>query len=317
MGNETLWVEKFRPQTIDGCIVPQDVKNILKSFIDNNSMTNLFLYGPAGSGKTSVAKALCKELKAEVLFIDSSSNSGKSMLETSVVPFASTVSMYNNDAKKVVILDEADGLSVQAQQAFRPVIELYEKSTRFIFTCNFPSKIIEPIKSRCTVLDFGYTGKPEVIDDLKLQMLKRCQAILKNENVEVTSDSRDILEKFIDKKFPDFRSIINELQSYTYGNKLDSGILKARSVSSDLSKELWNIVKSNNFEAARKYINESLLSPEDYFMNLYNNIDEYVKIENIPECIISIAEYQYKSAFVSNQNINTMALFMNLMGIIN
>ena len=315
--NNTLWVEKYRPKTVDGLIVPTEIKNILKSFVENNSMTNLFIYGPAGSGKTSVAKALCNELKAEVLFIDASSNNGKAMIESSIVPFASTVSIYNDEAKKVVILDEADGLSVQAQQSFRPIIELYEKTTRFIFTCNFPNKIIEPIKSRCTVLDFGYTGKSEVIDDLKSQMLSRCKAILKHEKIEVSDDNNDILKEFISKKFPDFRSIINELQSYTYNNKLDAGILKQRSVSGDLSKELWNIIKSGNFDVARKYVNESLLSPEDYFINLYNDIDEYIDIEKIPECIISIAEYQYKSAFVSNQNINILALLMSLMNIVN
>lgn len=314
MATSKLWVEKYRPQTIQGCIIPSNIKAIMKKYVEDGNMTNLFLYGPPGSGKTSLAKALCNDLKAEVLFIDASSNNGKALIENSIVPFASTVSMYNDETSKVVILDEADGLTPQAQQAFRPIIEMYEKTTRFIFTCNFANKIIEPIKSRCTVFNFGYT--PDVIDDLKMQMLKRCIGILKHEKIEVVEDSQEILKQFIDKKFPDFRSIINELQAYTYDNKLDSGILTQKNVSGDISKELWTIIKGSNFDTARKWVLESLMTPEDIFSNLYNNIDDYVNIEKIPECILAIAEYQYKSAFVSNQNINTMALLMNLMEIL-
>lgn len=306
-----LWVEQYRPKTIEECILPKRIKDIFKGYIEKKEIPNLILSGSQGLGKTSVARAIINELGAEYLFVDASSDNGKAMLETTLEPFAQTISMVNMSVPKIALLDEADGLTLNVQRAFRPFIEAYNKSTRFIFTCNFPERIIKPIKSRCACFDFTITNADK--SDIFKQFVYRCKNILDENNV--TYDER-ILAMFVAKHFPDFRRVINELQSYASAhNVIDEGIMSA-GFENDIADNLYPLIKSCKFNDVRKWIGETVSSPEDIFNSLYKRMNDYVPKEKQPELVLKLAEYQFYSSSVMNQNINLMALMTELMSIL-
>lgn len=306
MSNNFLWVEKYRPQSIDECILPAELKKVFKEFIDSGQLPNFLFSGGAGVGKTTVAKALCNEIGAEYLFINGSEESGIDTLRTKIKNFASTISL--TDSKKVVILDEADYLNPNSTQpALRAFIEEFSSNCRFIFTCNYKQKIIEPLHSRCAVVDFtiNNTEKPA----LAAEFFKRAINILKNEGIDY--DQKVVVE-LVTKYFPDFRRILNELQRYSVSGKIDAGILI--NVTEESYKELFKNLKDKNFTEVRKWVAKNADSDSiNIFRQLYDSANITIEVASIPQLVLILADYQHKAAFVADQEINLMAALTEVM----
>lgn len=308
--DNTLWVEKYRPKLLADCVLPDRIEKTIRGYIEKNDLPNLMLFGTQGSGKTTVAKCLINELQAESLFIDASSDNGKQMIQDSVIPFASTVSIMNGSVPKVILMDESDGLTPQAQQALRPNIELYSKAARFIFTGNYSAKFIPALKSRCVQFDFSI--KKEDKPELMLKFFKRVSMILEENNIEY--DKR-ILAQFISELFPDYRKIINEIQGFStaYG-KITEGILTARA--DTISSSIYPLLKSKKFEDVRRWTLENTNTSDDIFRALFNTMPEYIEQKKQPEVILILADYQFKSSSVANQTLNLLACFVEIMSIL-
>lgn len=304
---QTLWVERYRPMTIDECVIPEKLRRTLKGFISSGELPNLMFTGTQGTGKTTLAKAIVRELGAESIFIDASTDNGKMMIQEQIVPFASTVSIMNPDAPKFVICDECDYLTPSAQASLRPIIEKYSATTRFIFTGNYPQRLIPALKSRCTHFDMSITKTDKM--ELVKTFFDRCKMILDENNVDFNSK---VLGKFIMKHFPDFRKVINELQSYSSGGEgIDEGILTISAGS--IADSLYPLIKEKDFEGCRQWLAESVNSPDDIFSSLYSSMFEHVEAQNQPELILILAQYQDSASRVSNQEINLMACFVEMM----
>lgn len=304
--NQFLWVERYRPQTIDDCILPESIKSTFRDYVKQGQLPTLLLTGTAGVGKTTIAKALCNEVGADYIMINGSDEGRKiDTLRTIVKDFASSVSL--TDAKKVVIIDEADYMNADSvQPALRSFIEEFSNNCRFIFTCNFRNRIIEPLQSRCAVVDFKIDAKDK--QEMAAQFFKRATKILKNENVEFDSK---VVAELVTKHFPDYRRVLNELQRYSVAGKIDTGIFV--NVSVDSYKELIKGLKEKNFGAVRKWIAASDVDSAALFRHLYDNSVNVLDPSSIPQLIIIIADYQYKSAFVADQEINTMSAMVEIM----
>lgn len=307
MTENFLWVEKYRPSSIDECILSESMKMNFKQFIDSGSLPNFLFCGGAGVGKTTVAKALCNEIGAEYLFINGSEESGIDVLRSKIKNFASTVSL--TDAKKVVILDEADYLNPNSTQpALRGFIEEFSSNCRFIFTCNFKNRIIEPLHSRCSVVEFKIDGedKPKIM----AQFFKRISGILKTEGV---SFEPKVVAELIAKHFPDFRRVINELQRYSVSGSIDVGIFANLAEESYL--ELIKNMKAKNFTEVRKWVAKNTDTDcSEIFRKFYDKSAEYLDQSSIPQMVLILAEYQYRAAFVADREINTMAALTEMMG---
>jgi DNA polymerase III delta prime subunit len=307
MSDQYLWVEKYRPATIDECILPEKLKQTFKEYIATGELPTFLFSGTAGVGKTTVARALCNEVGADVLFINGS-DEGRSidMLRTTVKGFASTVSL--TDAKKVVILDEADYMNAQSvQPALRGFIEEFSNNCRFIFTCNFKNKIIEPLHSRCAVIDFKIDNseKPAIAAGF----FKRVTQILKTEGVDY--DTKVVVE-LVNKHFPDYRRILNELQRYSVSGKIDAGLLV--NMSDESYKTLVMNLKEKDFKKTRQWIAQnSDIETSSLFDHLYEKASEYMEPASIPTMVLLLADYQYKDAFVANHELNTMAAMTEIM----
>ena len=306
MSEQYLWVEKYRPNTIDECILPEGLKKTFKEFISSGQLPNFLFAGSAGTGKTTVAKALCNEIGAEYLFINGSEESGIDILRSKIKNFASSVSL--TDAKKVVILDEADYLNANSTQpALRGFIEEFSNNCRFIFTCNFKSRIIEPLHSRCAVVEFKIENKDKA--KLASEFFKRMKYMLQTEGIEA---DLKVVAELISKYFPDYRRVINELQRYSVGRVIDTGILV--NVSEESYKELYKNLSAKNFNEVRKWVGKnSDVSSSEMFRNLYDNAKDIVEQTSIPQLVLILADYQYKAAFVADQEINTMAALTEIM----
>lgn len=306
MSEQYLWVEKYRPNTIDECILPESLKKTFKEFISSGQLPNFLFAGSAGTGKTTVAKALCNEIGAEYLFINGSEESGIDILRSKIKNFASSVSL--TDAKKVVILDEADYLNANSTQpALRGFIEEFSNNCRFIFTCNFKSRIIEPLHSRCAVVEFKIENKDKA--KLASEFFKRMKYMLQTEGIEA---DLKVVAELISKYFPDYRRVINELQRYSVGGVIDTGILV--NVSEESYKELYKNLSAKNFNEVRKWVGKnSDVSSSEMFRNLYDNAKDIVEQTSIPQLVLILADYQYKAAFVADQEINTMAALTEIM----
>jgi len=302
-----LYVEKYRPQTIDECILPASLKTTFKDMVAKGEPQNLLLSGTAGTGKTTVAKALCNEFGVDYIMINCSEDGNIDTLRTKIRQFASTVS-FEGDRKKVVILDEFDYSNAQSiQPALRGAIEEFSNNCRFILTCNYKSRIIEPIHSRCTCIDFTIQQSDRTA--ICMEMLKRCQFILKNEGIK--SDTV-VLSKLIMKYFPDFRRVLNELQRYSVSGTIDEGILV--NVSDTEIKNLIGFMKGKDFGSVRKWVAVNVhLSHSDIFRKIYDGLFDTMSKASIPQAILIIGEYQYKSAFVADQEINMVAFIVELM----
>ena len=304
-----LWVEKYRPKTLEDCVLPDRILNPIRSFVQSGEIPNLLFYGSAGTSKTTLAKCISNELGADTLFINASDESGKAAIVNSITPFASTVSM-DSDRHKIVILDEADGILTAGQQVLRPMIESYSSNCRFIFTCNYIQKVIFPIQSRCVCYNFNAEKKEK--PQIMLGFLKRCLNILKEEGV--TDINKKALSLFIANLFPDYRRIINALQTYvtTYG-KIDDGILTFAN-SSEIASNLYPLIKNKEFDKIRKFILESSYSQDDIFNSLFYEMVNYVDSKELQaQYVLIISKYQYQGSFATNPELNTIACLVEMM----
>ena len=304
-----LWVEKYRPKTIEDCILPEDTKQTFQSFLRQGEISNLLLSGTAGTGKTTLARALCEELKCDYLIINGS-DEGRQIdtLRTKIKSFASTVSLDKEANHKVIIVDEADYMNADSvQPALRNFIETFYKNCRFIFTCNFKNKIIPALHSRCTVVDFAIkNGYRKKCADA---MMIRLGTILDDEKVPY---DKKVLAELIIKHFPDFRRTINELQRYSVRGKIDSGILF--SLSETNTKELVATLKEKRFNDMRKWVIQNIdKEPSSMFRNLYEVLWKALDPKSIPQAVLVIAGYQYKAGFVADQEINMVACLTEIM----
>tara|TARA_B100000902_G_scaffold88361_1_gene92297 strand:- start:11267 stop:12211 length:945 start_codon:yes stop_codon:yes gene_type:complete len=306
---ENLWVEKYRPKTIDDCILTKELKETFKQFLKQKEIPNLLLSGTQGTGKTTVARALCEEIGADYIIINGS-DEGRQIdtLRHKVKNFASTVSLTEESNHKVVILDEADYMNAESvQPALRNFIETFYNNCRFIFTCNYKHKIIKPLHSRCTVVDFAITNGQKKIS--MVAFMKRLEHILKEENIEF---DKKVIAELIQKHYPDFRRTINELQRYSVRGKIDSGVLF--NLSEATYKDLIKLLKEKRFNEMRKWVIENLdKEPANLFTEVYKTLYENLQPSSIPQAVLVIAGYQYKSAFVADQEINMVACLTEIM----
>lgn len=300
-----LWCEKYRPRTIENTILPDELKETFQQFVDQDNIPNLLLSGGPGIGKTTIARAMCEQLNVDYIVINGSMNGNIDTLRTEIKDFASTISFTGN--RKYVILDEADYLNPQSTQpALRNFMEEYSKNCGFILTCNFKNRIIDPLHSRCSVIDFKINGKDKA--SMASQLFKRVKAILSDENV---SYDQKTLAELITLYFPDFRRIINELQRYSATGSIDSGILANHSSN---IQDLVGILKSKKFVDMRKWIADHKdMDTAQLYRQLYDNASQYVKPQSIPQLVVTLADYQYKAAFVADHEINNVACMTELM----
>jgi DNA polymerase III delta prime subunit len=300
-----LWVEKYRPARIEDCILPDALKETFQEFVKRKEIPNLLLSGTAGVGKTTVAKALCNEVGCDYIIINGSDESGIDVLRNKIKNYASSVSLMGG--RKVVIIDEADYLNPNSTQpALRGAIEEFASNCSFIFTCNFKNRIIDPIHSRCSVIDFKINGsKPK----LAAQLFKRVENILSQEGV--TYD-KEVVAAVITKHFPDNRRILNELQRYSVSGTIDKGILG--SVSDIQLADLIRALKDKDFASARKWVTNNLDNdPARIFRKLYDSLYESLKSQSVPQLVLILAKYQYQAAFVADAEINLIACLTEIM----
>lgn len=304
--SDFLWVEKYRPKAVQDCILPDRIKKVFQEYVDAGQIPNLMLTGSAGVGKTTVAKAMCEQLGLNHLFINSSEERGIDMLRTKIKSYASTISLTGG--RKVIILDEADYLTPEAQAGLRGAIEEFSSNCSFIFTCNFKSRLIDALHSRCSVIDFSL--KPEEKPRMAAQLFTRLSTILNNEGIQY---DKQVLIKIIEKHFPDYRRTLNELQRYSSSGSIDAGTL---SQVSDVRKisELVGFLKEGNFGEMRKWVvANSDIEPARIYRKIYDSLYEYFKPNSIPQAVVVISKYQYQSAFVADQEINLVACLTEIM----
>lgn len=306
MNTDFLWVEQYRPKTIDDCILPDSLKNLFSSFIKKGELSNMLFSGTPGIGKTTVAKALCEQMNCDWIMINGSEEGGIDVLRNKIKNFASTVSL--SGGKKVVILDEADYLNPQSTQpALRGFVEEFHKNCRFILTCNFKNRIIEPLHSRFSNIEFKVNPKDK--PKLASRLFERAVYILKEQNIDYEDK---VLVELITKHFPDFRKLINELQRYSVSGVIDAGILV--NVSDENLKTLVTHLKNKEFSDMRKWVVNNLDNdPVKIFRKIYDTLYTNLEPSTIPHAVLIIADYQYKSAFVADQEINLVACLTELM----
>ena len=309
MRDEFIWVEKYRPKTVEDCILPETTKNTFKEFLKKGEIPNLLLSGPPGVGKTTVAKALCTELGVDYYVINGS-DEGRFLdtVRNQAKNFASTVSLQGMDAQhKVIIIDEADNTSNDVQLLLRAFIEEFAGNCRFIFTCNYKNKILEPLHSRTTVVEFGIRGKDR--QSIAAQFFKRLQEILDSEGIEYDNK---VLVELINKHFPDWRRVLNEIQRYSVSGKIDAGILA--SFSDVAVNELVKNLKTKNFAEVRKWIVSNLDNDTTVLLRrIYDSLYEALVPGSIPAAVLVLAKYQYQGAFVADQEINMLACLTEIM----
>ena len=299
-----LWVETHRPQTIADCILPERLKKPFQEYVNQNNLPNLLLAGGPGVGKTTVAKAMCKEVGCDYMVINGSDENGVDVIRFKIKNYASSMSLAGG--RKVVIIDEADYLTPNAQAILRNAIEEFASNCSFIFTCIFKNRIIEPLHSRCAVIEFGLMNGEKA--KMAGSFFKRIQSVLQSEKVDYDDA---VIAELVKKHFPDFRRIINEMQRYSQFGKIDSGILVQMG-----DVEISNIVKfikDKDFGAIRKWVATTEIDAATLYRKLYDGLYDVLKPQSIPQAVIIIADYQYKQAFVADPEINTVACLTELM----
>jgi DNA polymerase III delta prime subunit len=306
--DEFVWVEKYRPRTIEECILPDHIKKTFKDFLDKGEVPNLLLSGPPGCGKTTVAKALCNELGVDVYVINGS-DEGRFLdtVRNNAKNFASTVSLQATGKHKVIIIDEADNTTPDVQLALRAFTEEFVGNCRFIFTCNYKNKIVSPLHSRCAVIDFSIKGRDR--QELAAKFFQRLQYILDQESIGYDPK---VLVELIKKHFPDWRRVLNEIQRYSVGGKIDTGILA--SFSDVKTDDLFKKLREKDFPAVRKWVVDNLDNdPTTLFRSVYDNIYSHLDGPGIAAAVLVIAKYQYQSSFVADQEINMLACLTEIM----
>lgn len=306
MSTDFLWVEEYRPKTIDDCILPASLKTLFQSFIDKGEISNMLFSGTPGVGKTTVAKALCEQMNCDWIMINGSEEGGIDVLRNKIKNFASTVSL--SGGKKVVILDEADYLNPQSTQpALRGFVEEFHKNCRFILTCNFKNRIIEPLHSRCAVIEFNTTKKQ--LAELAAQFMKRLQHILKSEEVDFNNK---IVAELIMRYAPDWRRVINECQRYSSSGEITSDILIG--LSDQNIAALVHHLKDKDFKSMRSWVtNNTDIDSSVIFRRIYDTLYDFAQPHSIPAIILILADYQYKAAFVADKELNTVACLTEIM----
>ncbi len=301
-----LFVEKYRPSTVKDCILPVEIETTIRKMVEAKECHNLLFHGGAGCGKTSVARAICNDLDADYIIINCSEDGNIDTLRTKIRSFASTVSLNGNS--KVVILDEFDYSNAQSiQPALRGAIEEFAKNCRFIITCNYKNRIISPIHSRFTNVDFTIPSEEKA--SIAMRILERMEYILGEEGIEY---DQEVIAKLVTKHFPDIRRMLNEIQRYSYNGKIDIGILS--SLGDVQIKDLMKAMSQKNFADVRKWVVNNLdNSYSDIFRSIYDGLTGNLKPNSIPQAIVTLGEYQYKAAFVADQEINLTALMVELM----
>ena len=306
--SDFIWVEKYRPTTIDECILPKGIKKTFQDFVERGEIPNMLLSGPPGIGKTTVAKALCHQLGSDYYVINGS-DEGRFLdtVRNSAKNFASTVSLTSDSKHKVIIIDEADNTTSDVQLLLRASIEEFSKNCRFIFTCNYKNKIIDPLHSRCSVVDFSVNKKDK--PTIAAQFFARLNSILEEEKVEA---DKKVLAELINKHFPDWRRVLNECQRYAVSGKIDSGILAAFSdvAVNDLIKNL----KQKNFAEVRKWVVTNMDNDTSVLLRrIYDSLYDSLVNSSIPAAVLIIAKYQFQIAFVADQEINLLAALTEIM----
>jgi DNA polymerase III delta prime subunit len=300
-----LWTEKYRPQTVEDCILPDRLKKPFQEYVNQKEIPNLLLSGGAGVGKTTIAKAMCNEIGCDFMVINGSDESGIDTFRTKIKNYASSMSL--SGGRKVIIIDEADYLNPNSTQpALRNAIEEFAGNCSFIFTCNYKNRIIDPLHSRCAVIDFGLKNGEKA--KMAAAFFKRIQTILQSESVD--ADDK-VLAELIKKHFPDFRRVLNELQRYSQFGKIDTGILtQIADVSID---ELTKSISSKDFASIRRWVATHEIDSTVLYRKIYDSLYDVMKPQSIPQAVIILADYQYKAAFVADQEVNTVACLTELM----
>ena len=306
MRDTFLWVEQYRPKTVDECILPKTLKTQLQSYVDKQDISNLILSGGPGVGKTTAARAMLEQIGATYMFINGSEESGIDVLRTKIKNFASTVSL--DGGRKYLILDEADYLNPQSTQpALRGFIEEFHQNCGFILTCNYKNKLIAPLHSRCGVVDFTIPKSEKA--SLAHQFFQRAISILKENEIKY---NEKVVAELINNHFPDWRRILNELQRYSVSGQIDAGILV--NLGEKSIKELMGMMKNKEFTNVRKWVVENIDNdPDTLFRAVYDNLYEYLDSSTIPHVVVILGEYQYKNAFVADAEINMVACLTEIM----
>ena len=307
MSESLLWVEKYRPRTIEDCILPESIKKTLRDVVSQNKIPNMMFTGTSGIGKTTAARAICNETQADYLIINGS-DEGRMIdtLRIKLTQFCSTISL--SGSRKVVIIDEADYMNADSvQPAMRNFTERFADNCSFIFTCNYKNRIIEPIHSRCAVIDFSLkNGEKQVI---AARFMKRVEGILTDESIDY---DKEVIAKLVLKHFPDFRRVLNELQRYSTSGEINSGVLA--NIKEMNLKELIDSLREKNFSKMRQWVVANVDNdPATVYRKIYDELYNVVDKGSIPQAVLTIAEYQYKSAFVADQEINLVACLVELM----
>lgn len=306
MNNEEfLWVEKYRPQTVTDCILPTSIKDVFKIYVEKKEIPNLLLIGGSGTGKTSIAKAVCNDVGCDYLFINASKENGIDVLRNKIANYASSVSL--SGGRKVIILDEFEATTSNFQTAFRASLESYSKNATFILTANFENKIIQPIHSRCAVIKFNVSKSEK--KQLLLQFFKRVCYILESEKIEY---NKEVVANFIMRWYPDNRRILNELQRYSSNGNIDIGLLTQ--IGDIQLKDLLIYLKEKNFGKVREWVVENHTNdPNTIYRKLYDGMYEFLTPNSIPQLVLIIAKYQYQSGFSCDQEINLLAFMIEVM----
>ena len=301
---EFLFVEKYRPQTIEDCILPEGLKETFRKIVEKGELPNMMFTGSAGVGKTTVARALCNELDIDYMMINGSEDGNIDTLRGKIIQFASTVSLQGG--QKVVILDEADYLNPQSTQpALRGFIEEFSSNCRFILTCNFKNRIIDPLHSRCSIYEFNLGNKAEMAQ----AFMARLQFILDSEHIIYDNA---VIAELIMKYIPDWRRVINECQRYGMSGHIDTGILVTLSETS--IKGLMEDLKAKNFKKMRKWVTDNIdVESSKLFRMIYDNMTDYVEPQSIPQVVLILADYSYKDSFVADHELNVVACMTEIM----
>jgi DNA polymerase III delta prime subunit len=299
-----LWTEKYRPQTVEDCILPERLKLPFQEYVNQKQIPNLLLTGGAGVGKTTIAKAMCNEIGADYMVINGSDENGVDIVRFKVKNFASSMSL--GGGRKVLIIDEADYMSVNAQACLRNAMEEFSANCSFIFTCNYKAKIIDPLHSRCAVIDFGMKNGEK--QKMATDFLKRILSVLDSQKIEY---EKKVVAELVMKHFPDFRRVINELQRYAQLGKIDVGVLAQIG---DISlSQIIKHMKEKDFASVRKWAATTDIDSTTFFRKLYDNLYDILIPSSIPQIVIILADYQYKQAFVADQEINLVACLTQIM----